>query len=180
MATTMRMLLAFDEKLDKIEAFLLSWSVILLTGVTMGNVISRRCFGYSWSFTEEMSQLFLIIVTFAGVGYAARQASHICMTAFYEFLPLKLKKMVTIFISFSTGFVLYYLTWYASKYVYTAYMLNKLTPALQIPFYLFIIIAPIGLFLGGTQYTITGIKNLFTDGVWISVKVDLDSQKDLV
>lgn len=175
-----RFLHSLDKTIDKVEAFLLAWSVILLSLLTVGNVISRRLFSYSWSFTEEISQFFLIVVTFAGVGYAARKATHICMTAFYEYLPVKLKKVVTVFISFVTAGVLFYLTFYACKYVYSAYLLNKLTPALQIPFYMFIMIAPIGLFLGGMQYLLTGIKNLTTEGVWLSIEVNQANQHETI
>lgn len=164
-----------DSLVSRGEAILLAWSVIILTVLTVGNVISRKFFSYSWSFTEEISQLLLILVTFSGVGYAARQATHICMTAFFEVLPMRWKKALATVIALFTGLLLFYLAYYAGLYVYSSYVLQKMTPALRIPFYLFILAVPVGLGLGGLQYLLTFIKNLTTPGVWLSIDVTADS-----
>ena len=163
-----------DKATSRIEGLLLAWSVLLLTALTVGNVVSRKFFHASWSFAEEISQLFLIVITFAGVGYAARRASHICMNAFFDALPDKIKKPLAVVIALGTSLLLFFLAWQAALYVHTTYTTAKTTPALQLPFYLFIIIVPIGLALGGIQYLLTVVKNLTHEGIWMSVHVTAD------
>ena len=163
-----------DAITSRIEGLLLAWSVLLLTALTVGNVISRKVFNSSWSFAEEISQLFLIIMTFAGVGYAARRASHICMNAFFDALPDRIKKPLAVLIALATSGLLFFLAWQASLYVHSTYLTAKTTPALQLPFYLFIIIVPVGLALGGIQYFLTFVKNLTHEGIWMSVHVTSD------
>lgn len=163
-----------DSLVSRMEAFTLAWAIISLTLLTAGNVLSRMLFSYSWSFIEELSQLLLILVTFVGVGYAARKANHICMTAFFETLSPRFKKWFATCIALVTGLLLCYLAWHAGLYVYATYVLQKTTPALRIPFYLFILAVPLGLGLGGLQYLLTFIKNVTTPGIWMSIEVTAD------
>lgn len=162
------MLRRINTLIGKIESLTLSYGVILLTLVTIGNVISRKFFNHSWSFAEEVSQFILVIVTFMGVGYAARKSRHIRMTAIYEMMPEKIKKIFMLIISLVTAVLLAYLAYYAWEYVQNVIRTARVTPVLRVPFYLVIIWVPIGLVLGSVQYLLTFIKNLTHKGVWLS------------
>lgn len=152
----------------KIEEFVLTYGVIGLAVITIGNVVSRKFFNHSWSFAEEVSQFILVIMTFMGVGYAARKGRHIRMTAFYEMANEKVKKAVMLIISISMTVLLLYLAWYAWEYVMNVMNTGRVTPVLRAPFYLAIIWAPIGLVMGAVQYFLTFIKNLTHKEVWLS------------
>ncbi len=151
-----------------IEKNILSYSIIVLSLLTVGNVISRKIFNFSWSFTEEISQFILVLITFISVSYGTRKARHICMTAVYESLSDKWKKIFMLFSSIVTAGILFYLTYYAYEYVLSTYKMQKTTPVLRLPFFLVIACVPVGLFLGGIQYLLTFIKNLTEKGVWLS------------
>lgn len=152
----------------RIEEFVLSYGVILLTVITVGNVISRKFFNHSWSFAEEISQFILVIMTFMGVGYAARKSRHIRMTALYEMMPERIKKAFMLVISLTTSILLFYLAYYAWEYTQSVIKMGRVTPVLRIPFYMVIIWAPVGLFMGAVQYVLTFIKNLTHKDVWLS------------
>ncbi len=154
--------------MGRLERELLSWSIILLAALTVGNIISRKLFNYSWSFTEEISQFILVLVTFISVSYGARKGRHICMTALYEQLNERTRKVFTLIISAVTAAILFYLSYYAMDYVLSTWKLQKTTPVLRIPFYLVIACVPVGLFIGGIQYLLTLVRNITTEGIWLS------------
>lgn len=162
------MLNKINNFLCKIEEFVLTYGVIGLAVITIGNVISRKFFNHSWSFAEEVSQFILVIMTFMGVGYAARKGRHIRMTAFYEMANEKIKKALMLFISICMTILLLYLAWYAGEYVMKVVKTGRVTPVLRVPFYFVIIWAPVGLVMGAVQYFLTFIKNLTSKEVWLS------------
>ena len=151
-----------------IERFLIAWSTIVLAAMTVGNVVSRKVFNYSWSFTEEISQFILVLITFVSVSYGTRKARHICMTALFEALSRKWQKIFILVSSLVTAGILFYLGYFAFEYVVSTYHMNKTTPVLRIPFYLVIVCVPVGLFLGGIQFLLTFVKNLKEKEIWLS------------
>lgn len=164
--------------ISAMEKFILAYGVISLAVITIGNVISRKMFNHSWSFAEELSQFILVIITFMGISYAARKSRHIRMTAFYEMVNDRIKKILMILISLATMIILFYLSYHALLFVVKTYSYGRVTPALRLPFYLMIVWAPIGLFLGGIQYLLTLIKNLTHEDVWLSAE-EKSEYKDL-
>ena len=151
-----------------IEEAILSWGVISMAVMTIGNVLSRKFFNYSWSFSEEVSQFILVIISFIGVSYAARKGRHIRMTAVIEMMPPKAQKVMIMIVAFVTMITLFYLCYHSSIYVMKIQAYGRVTPALRFPFYLVLIWVPIGLFLGGIQYGLAFVKNLKEEEIWLS------------
>ena len=149
-----------DQFLEKIEKMIISLSVIAMSIILIGNVISRSVFNNSWTFAEEVGQFLIIAITFIGISYAARRNSHISMSALYDLLPPKMKRLLMLIISSFTSVTLYYLAYIATKYTIRVYELGKVTPALRVPMYLIIMIIPIGFLLGGIQYTRNALETI--------------------
>ncbi len=145
----------------RIEEYILSYSVILIAVMVVGNVISRAITGSSWTFSAEISRFAVILATFMGISYAARKGRHISMSALFDTVPFKVRKALSILIPGITAIVLFFLTYLAWRYLYSVYDSGRVTAALQIPYYLMIIFVPIGLFLGGLQF----LRNM-----WINLK----------
>ncbi|SKA09902.1 TRAP transporter small permease [Selenihalanaerobacter shriftii] len=156
------------------EKFILTYGIIALAALTVGNVISRRAFNYSWTFTEEISQFILVILTFMGISYAIRVGRHIRMSAFYDLMNETAQRIMMIIVSLVTSLILFYLAYHAGLYVLETKHFGRVTPTLMVPFYLIIIWAPIGLFLGGVQYILTFIKNIKGDEAWLSYEEKSD------
>lgn len=160
--------------LRKFEELVLTYGIIALAVITVGNVVSRSVFNQSWSFTEELSQFILVILTFMGVSYAIRCGRHIRMSAFYDLVSEKIQRIMMIIISIVTAVVLFYLSYHALLFVLETKQYGRVTPSLQVPFYLVIMWAPFGLFLGGIQYILTFFKNLFSEEAWLSYEEKSD------
>ena len=149
-----------DNIISKIEKFFLSYSIILMTIVLVGNVIARRVFMNSWSWAEEVGQFLVVVTTFMGVGYAAREGSHINMSAIIDLSGNKGKKIIAILSAIITMITMFLFAYLSFKYFMTVVGSGRVTPALEVPVYVITMFMPIGFTLGGIQYLINLIINL--------------------
>ncbi|SES35691.1 TRAP-type C4-dicarboxylate transport system, small permease component [Tranquillimonas rosea] len=157
-----------DVSIARIEAVLLALGVLLMALNTVANVVGRYLLGRSIFFSEELNQALIILITFAGISYAARHGRHIRMSAIFDALPPRLRKPLMIVIAVVTAAAMFLLTWYSIAYVGTQASRGRLLPALQIPVWWIIVWAPLGFFLTGLQYALTAIKNLIHKDIWLS------------
>lgn len=157
-----------DVAIARIEAVLLAVGVLLMALNTIANVVGRYLLSQSLFFSEELNQALIILITFAGISYAARHGRHIRMSAFFDATPPKLRKALMVLIAAVTAAAMFLLAWYALDYVMAQASRGRLLPALQIPVWWIIVWAPLGFFLTGLQYTLTAIKNLLHKDIWLS------------
>ena len=165
---TMRFFAAIDHAIARFEAFVLAFGVILMAVNSIANVIGRFVFAQSIYFTEELNQFLIVLVTFVGLGYAARRGRHIRMSAVYDQLGDRGRKAMMILIAAVTAAVMFVLAYYSYAYVASLAQLGKVTPSLQVPLYLTYIWVPIGFIITGIQYIMTVVKNLQSREVYIS------------
>ena len=85
-----------DRLVSKLEGVMLALGVILMTVNTIAAVISRFVFNSAITFTDELNVTFIVLVTYAGLGYAARNGRHIRMSAIYDALPEKMRKVLMV------------------------------------------------------------------------------------
>lgn len=164
----MKVIAVLNRGIKQIESIILSYSIISLAVVTVGNVISRRLFNFSWTFAEEVSQFIMVLITFMGISYAARRARHIRMTAIFDNVPDRIKKLMMLLVSLLTAATMFYLAYYSTRYILDVRATGRVTPVLRIPFYLVILSVPTGFFLGGIQFSLTFLKNILAKEVWLS------------
>jgi C4-dicarboxylate transporter DctQ subunit len=157
-----------DMMVARIEAMLLAIGVLLMALNTVANVVGRYALGQSIFFSEELNQALIILITFAGISYAARHGRHIRMSAFFDAMPFPTRKWMMVLIAALTSFAMLLLAWFALDYVQTQATRGRLLPALQIPQWWIIIWAPLGFFLTGLQYGLTAIKNVIDPAIWLS------------
>lgn len=168
-----------DGVISKIEVFILSWGVIAMAVNTIANVFGRYVFHQSIYFSEELNEFLIVIITFMGLGYATRKGIHIRMSAIYDALPQKLRKILMILITITTAAMMATLTWYAVEYVTKVASRGRVTPALQVPLYLTYIWVVIGLGLATLQYLLTALRNLdlSEEEIYVSY-LEVDSYED--
>lgn len=154
--------------LQRIEAFLLAWSIIAIAVLSIGNVFCRALLGFSLAFTGELSQFLIIIVTFIGLSYATSRGRHIRMTALYDQLNKHWRKRLMILISGCTALLMFALTWYSFEYISTVYYLETVSPVLQVPLYLVYLCVPLGFTLSAIQYTLTAVRNVISPDIYSS------------
>jgi C4-dicarboxylate transporter, DctQ subunit len=92
-----------DNGISRIESFLLAAGVLLMAANVVANVVGRFVLGRSIQFSEELNQLLIIMITFAGISYAARHARHIRMSAIYDAMPQKARRVLMIVIGITTA-----------------------------------------------------------------------------
>jgi len=157
----------FSLVLDWFEVGILSTSTALLAVLLIANVIARTFFQAIY-FAEEVSEFLIIFTTFVGVSYAARKARHIRMGAFLDSMPPKMEKVFIYIISAVSAVVMFMMAYHSWDYMTTARAMNQTTQALRLPYWIVLIIVPIGFFSAGIQYVRTVWKNIKEDDVWQS------------
>lgn len=150
----------FDKIITKIEEFILSYSIIIMSILLIISVIMRTFFNRSLTFSEEIGQSLLIIVSFFGISYTAKKGRHITMSIFFDMVNNKKKKILMYIISFFSTIMMSYLTFLAFKYAMSTYKLGRVTPALRIPIYLIYAFVPLGMAFGAFEYLRTFVLNL--------------------
>lgn len=166
-----------DTAISRLEAVILALGVLLMAFNTVANVVGRFVFGESIFFSGEINRILIIMITFAGIGYAARHGRHIRMSAIYDALPVGGRKALMIGISFFTSLVMFFLLYYSVLYILDLYSKGRILPALGFPIFIIYIWVPIGFLITGIQYLLTGIKNFRTRDVYLSTSV-VDGYKD--
>lgn len=163
-----RVFKAIDNGVAWFEAAVLSVGILAMAAVSIVNVLGRNLLGQSLPFADELSQSLLVLITFIGVGYAARQARHIRMSAIYDLLGGRVRKFLMVTIAAATAALLSALAWFGAQYAWHIYELGSVTPALRIPLYLIYLWVPVGLALGALQYLLTVWRNLTSRQTWLS------------
>jgi TRAP-type C4-dicarboxylate transport system permease small subunit len=160
-----------DEWIAKTEAVMLAAGIILMALNTCINVIARFVFGEGMFFSGEVNRILIILVTFAGIGYAARHGRHIRMSAIYDAFPAKGRKVLMIIIALFTAAMMFFLCYHSYDYIVTLYDRGRILPALGIEIWMIYVWAPIGFAVTGIQYLLTAVKNLTSKDVYLSTGV---------
>ncbi len=160
-----------DSLISRFESFALAGGVLLMAANTVANVVGRFVFQYSIFFTEELNRILIILITFAGIGYAARRGRHIRMSAIFDTLPFASRKALMIAIALITSVAMFALCYFSLSYIGKVQTSGRVLPALQIPVWWIFIWVPVGFFVTGTQYLMTAIKNVIAKDVYLSTDV---------
>ncbi|MBO1520106.1 TRAP transporter small permease [Oceanisphaera pacifica] len=160
-----------DEWIARGESVMLAAGVLLMALNTCANVIARFIFGEGFFFSGEINRILIIFITFAGIGYAARHGRHIRMSALYDSLPAKLRKLLMILIALFTASVMFFLAYHSYEYIETLYSRGRILPALGFKIWWIYVWAPIGFTVTGIQYLLTAVKNITSPDVYLSTGV---------
>lgn len=162
---------AIDRAIARVESAMLALGVLLMALNTVANVVGRFVFQSSLFFSEELNSILIVLITFAGISYAARHGRHIRMSALYDALPHGARKALMIVIALVTAAFMLGLAWYALGYVITLRGSGRVLPALSIPAWLAFVWVPVGFFMTGAQYLLTAVRNLTEEEVYLSTNV---------
>ncbi len=166
-----------DEAIARFEAVMLAIGVLVMAVISVANVIGRFAFGESLFFAEELNQFIIVLITFVGIGYAARKGRHIRMSAIYDSLPDVWRKVLMVLIALVTAAAMFVLAYYAYLYVAKVAATGRIAPSLRVPVYITFLWVPVGFAITGIQYLLTAVVNLLRRDVHLSVAV-VDSFDD--
>ncbi len=149
-----------DRFISKTEKFILMSGILLIAVNSIANAVGRYFLSSSIYFTEELNSFLILIVTFYGLGYVTRTGRHIRMSAVYDTLPNRMKKILMIIMAAVTCILMFLLAYYAYEYVLKTARRGRVSPALSIPVYITYIWVVAGFITTGLQYFFTVIRNL--------------------
>jgi len=161
-------LAVLDLAISRVEAVVLAVGVLLMAAMSVGNIFGRFLFGQSIYFAEEVNQFLIILITFIGIGYAARMGRHIRMSAIYDALPDAGRKVMMIVIALVTAAAMFVLAYYSFVYVASVYATGRVSASLRIPIFITQIWVPFGFVVTGIQYIMTAVVNLTKPEVYLS------------
>ena len=173
------LLLTANRGIEFAEKAIIIFSILMMMVNSTANAIGRYAFGQSLFFAEELNQFLIVGVTFVGFAYAVRRGRNIRMTAVYDALSSRTKKVLLSLISLSTGVLLMYLTYKSVIYVQEVKDINRLSPALQFPVYIVYAVIPVGLAMASLQYLIAFMMNVTQDGAYLSFAVKDGEAEDI-
>lgn len=160
-----------DSLIARIESVMLAAGVLLMAANTVANVVGRYVFQTSIYFSEELNSILIVLITFAGISYAARHGRHIRMSAIFDAMPPGVRRIMMIGIAAITAVFMLGLAWYSLGYIITLAGQGRVLPALQIPVWVTYVWVPIGFLMTGIQYALTAVKNAIDDDIWLSTLV---------
>lgn len=161
--------------IEKIEEWVVSLSVIIMAILMVVSVFMRTVLNRSLTFSEEIGQLLLIIVSFFGIGYCVRRNRHVNMSMVFDAANKKGKKVMMFIVSIVSAALMILLFVLSIQYIMSVAKLGRTSPALRIPMSWFYISLPIGFIIAAVEYIRTLVANLkHKDKVYISSEVSLE------
>ncbi|MEF2550959.1 TRAP transporter small permease [Aurantimonas sp. A2-1-M11] len=160
-----------DRSIAALESVILTAGILMMAVNSVANVLGRFVFGRSLYFAQELNQFLVILVTFAGIGFAARHGRHIRMSAIYDELPDPLRRALMIIICLVTAASMFILAWFSWDYVVSVFDTGRISPVLRLPIYLTLVWLPLGFVITGIQYLLTALANLTRPEIYLSVSV---------
>ncbi|WP_434986658.1 TRAP transporter small permease [Vreelandella zhaodongensis] len=125
------------------ERWLGALSLIVISLISLGNVITRYLTGGSFSFTEEFSVFLLVVLTFAGASVGLRRNRHIRIGFLERALPGRWRSGLILFQALCGLTVLGLMTWYGGKLAWQEYQWESLSPGLGLPQWWYLVWLPV-------------------------------------
>lgn len=148
--------------LKKLEEFIIVACIAAVTIIMNVNIILRHVMNMSWSPTEEVCLILIVVTTFIGSTYATRTGSHLFASFLFD-IPMispKFKKALALVISITSGLTAAYIVYLGIDFIRMTYNSARTTAALGIPFWTFYLSLPIGFMLITCESFICVSKNL--------------------
>ncbi|KPQ26268.1 MAG: TRAP-type C4-dicarboxylate transport system, small permease component [Halomonas sp. HL-48] len=125
------------------ERWLGALALIIISLISLGNVITRYLTGGSFSFTEEISVFLLVVLTFAGASVALRRQRHIRISFLERALPPGPRRLLIGFQALCGAVVLGLITWFGATLAWQEYQWQSLSPGLGLPQWWYIVWLPV-------------------------------------
>ncbi len=143
-----------------IAKVLMASILLFFLGLLTLNVLTRYGFGYSISWTEELTSLAIIWMVFLGGGIISRKGEHLSIEALAVRLPVKSQLVLNVIIAVLTIGVSIILCKLSINQVAILYEYGQVTAASKLPVYIAYLVLPVGfmlIVLGYTEYLLTQI-----------------------
>jgi len=175
----MNTLRKIDDFVSLLTEWILSVGIMLMAVILIANIIARKVFSNSIPAADEIGAILIIVVTFSGIGYAARKGRHIRMSALFDAVSFKAQKALIIIISSVTCITYLYVCYISYEYIAHTKMLGRVTSALELPAWIILVVVPIGFGLGAIQYFLNLIMNIKEPQLYIGTEKTAGGDDDV-
>ncbi|TYP66147.1 TRAP transporter small permease [Stutzerimonas stutzeri] len=151
-----------DARLERVLATL---ALVIISLISLGNVVVRYFTDASFAFTEEISVFLLVILTFAGASVAMRSNRHIRI-GFAERMFPRLRTPLILLQWLACASVLGMVLWYGGQFALEEYQWESESPGLGLPNWWYVVWLPLLALLMVvrlTQMTIDRLRGRLTD-----------------
>lgn len=162
----MRVLGVIDHALGIVERVIIAGGVLAMAALMSAHVVGNLMFGQGIAGTYEVTEMLIVVITFIGVGYAARNARHISMSAIYDQLSGRWRKALLILICLGTAVLMFYFAYKSIDYVMAIYDRGRTSASLRIPMWTVYLALPVGFILAGVQYVLTAVRNMVSKSIY--------------
>ena len=146
---------------DHLEEFILVYSLMVSVALVFVQVVMRRVFNNSLSWSEELARYLYVWQTWLGVSYAARNGTHLRITMLKDRLPAKVQQVLEVFVTLVwLGFGIFVI-YQGMGVVNTISSFGQKSSALKIPMQLCYLSVPVGMFLMCIRIVERTIKDQF-------------------
>ncbi|MDX2351220.1 TRAP transporter small permease [Stutzerimonas xanthomarina] len=151
-----------DARLERVLATL---ALVVISLISLGNVVVRYFTDASFAFTEEISVFLLVILTFAGASVAMRSNRHIRIGLAERMFP-SLRTPLILLQWLACVSVLAMVLWYGGQFALEEYQWESESPGLGLPNWWYVVWLPLLALLMVvrlTQMTIDRLRGRLTD-----------------
>ncbi|MDY7114983.1 TRAP transporter small permease [Halomonas sp. SSL-5] len=125
------------------ERWLAALALVIISLISLGNVVTRYITGGSLAFTEEFSVFLLVVLTFAGAAVALRRNGHIRIGMLERALPPGPRRLLVLFQGLCGVVVLGLIAWFGTKLAWQEYQWGSTSPGLGLPQWWYIVWLPV-------------------------------------
>jgi len=155
----MKVLNLIKKGLDRLLLFTSITMLTVMVTVIIVQVFSRQIFSYTPSWSEELSRVLFVWVSFLGICYGFKEKLHIGVGLVVNLMPEKVQDAFDLFskvLVIILGFIMIYYGWQ-----FTSLMHQNSMPGLRVPSSFLYVVIPIT----GFYIVIYGIELLFKKGM---------------
>lgn len=133
-----------NKVLDYIEEVLVCACLVVMTGLTFVNVVSRYVFSASLSFSEEITTYLFVLLSLLGSAIAAKRGAHLGLTLITDHVGPKAGRVLGIIsMAFATLFSAL-ICYYGVFMTINQFTKGQLTAGTQLPEWIFGAFVPVG------------------------------------
>lgn len=148
-----------------IERVLATLALVLISVISLANVVVRYFTNVSFAFTEELSVFLLVVLTFAGASVALRRNGHIRISMIEQMFPRLRTPLV--WLQWLAGvLVLGLVSWYGGQFAWEEFQWESESPGMGLPNWWYVVWLPLlSLFMlvRLTQMTLDRLRGRISD-----------------
>ena len=144
---------------DHLEEYVLVYSLMVSVALVFVQVVMRRVFNNSLSWSEELARYLYVWQTWLGVSYAARNGTHLRITMLKDRLPAKAQQILEILVVLV--WIGIFVIYQGMGVVNTIASFGQKSSALKIPMQFCYMSIPVGMFLMCIRIVERTVKDQF-------------------